>query len=73
MSHSALDMASMEYTGECLGFSISRVDDTGDVGQFDVTTFAPLLYCEMLYVDMSCTRGRAIVVDDVNGSLVIDV
>lgn len=63
----------MKNTCQCLSLSVSRVDNSGNVGKSDQVLFTPFLYSKVLDVHMASSRRRSIVIDNVDGSLVVDM
>ena len=63
----------MEKMSHRFGVSIGRIDDPRDVDKDDAAISFPFLDSKMLDVNMASTRSGAILIDDVNGSFVINI
>ena len=59
--------------GNRLTVGIRGVDGPGDMAKFNIASSSPLLYREVLDINVVGTRGGAILVDDGDGSFVIDI
>ena len=59
--------------GKSLGQCIWRINRTGNVLHLEPSLLTPVLQSKVLGFDMSATRCRSILVDDIDGCHVVDV
>ena len=71
MSHASSHVSSVEDACESLSLGISRVDDASNVGKANEVALSPFLDSEVLDVHVSSTRGRSVVIDDVDSGLIV--
>ena len=69
--HEATCMASVENPAERFGEVIGRIEDTFDMTKGNMAFLLPILNGEMLYLEMTDSVSGMIVVDDLDGSLVV--
>ena len=73
MTHGSMNMATVQNVGNRLTVGVRWVDGARDVMELNIASSTPLLYSKVLNINMTGTRSGAILVDNRNGSLVVDV
>ena len=73
MTHGAANMTTVQNVGNRLTVGIRGVDRPGDMVKLNITSSTPLLHSKVLNINMTGTRSGAILVDNRNGSLVVNI
>ena len=71
MAHNTATMAGVEDPTKTLCSLVSRVDSRRDVAHHDGLLTLPSLNCKMLDINVSGARGRLVLINHRDGSLVI--
>ena len=73
VSHGLMNMSTVQNVGNRLTDGIQGVDGPRDMMELDIASSTPLLNSKVLNINMTGTGSGAILVDDCDGSLVINI
>ena len=73
VAHGSTNMTTVQNVGNRLTVGIRGVDRPRDMVELNIASSTPLLYSEVLNINMAGTGSGAILVDDPDGSLVVNI
>ena len=71
MAHEEPHMPGVEYPAERFGECVCRLDDPGDVLEFDFPEGTPLLESKVSDGNVAGAGGGSIIIDDFDGGVIV--